>query len=636
MELTIDQALQKGIEAQKAGKVQEADRLYTAILKAQPKHPDANHKIGMLAVDVGKVDIALPFLKTALEANPKRAQFWLSYIEALIQLGRSKEAKVVLAQAKSIGANGDDFAKLETRIKEASRLQSPSEDQVQSVINFYSQGQFLKARKRIETLIKQFPNSSGLFNIQGAVLRSLGQLDLSIEAYKKALVIKPDHVQAHYNLGISLQDQDRLEEAIEAYQKAIDIQPNYAAAYYNMGNAFQEQSELEKAVQAYKKALTINNDYAEAYNNMGISLQKQGRLVQAIEASQKAIDIQPDFFEAYNNMGISLQKQGRLEEAIVAYQSATNIKPDHAWSTENFQALLVQLSPIINSYGYDPESTDVQINSEILNRPKYQIQNVIKAYLKGDFAQANSQNDDYKAFGQHLLGNLNLKDKVFCNAYSTFIGKLLDAEWNEEHSSKNKVYHLGESHSLSYAHRNVTIAGLNYKIVPRIIFGAKAFHLSQSKYNGFKAITKAHFASLPRGSKVFLSYGEIDCRPNEGFISAAKKHDKSLEEIIDQTTKGYVKWLSDLNADRKHKLYFFNVPAPVYNKKHSADLNSTVAKAVVLFNATLRKYSLQYGFETVDVFKFTAGNEGFSNSLYHVDEHHLGAKALEQIQRQLS
>lgn len=75
MELTIDQALQKGTEAQKAGKVQEADRLYTAILKAQPKHPDANHKIGMLAVDVGKVDKALPFLKTALEANPKERSF---------------------------------------------------------------------------------------------------------------------------------------------------------------------------------------------------------------------------------------------------------------------------------------------------------------------------------------------------------------------------------------------------------------------------------------------------------------------------------------------------------------------------------------------------------------------------------
>ena len=83
-ELTIDQALQQGIEAHKAGQVQEADRLYTAILKAQPKHPDANHNMGVLAVRVGKVQEALPFFKTALEANSATAQFWLSKIGALV------------------------------------------------------------------------------------------------------------------------------------------------------------------------------------------------------------------------------------------------------------------------------------------------------------------------------------------------------------------------------------------------------------------------------------------------------------------------------------------------------------------------------------------------------------------------
>ena len=43
--LTLEEALQKGIEANKAGKVQEADQYYTAILQAQPTHPDANPKI---------------------------------------------------------------------------------------------------------------------------------------------------------------------------------------------------------------------------------------------------------------------------------------------------------------------------------------------------------------------------------------------------------------------------------------------------------------------------------------------------------------------------------------------------------------------------------------------------------------
>ena len=79
MELTLDQALQKGIEAHRAGDAQEADCYYTAILKANPKHPDANHNMGVLAVGIGKVQEALPFFKAALESNPNIVQYWLSY-----------------------------------------------------------------------------------------------------------------------------------------------------------------------------------------------------------------------------------------------------------------------------------------------------------------------------------------------------------------------------------------------------------------------------------------------------------------------------------------------------------------------------------------------------------------------------
>ena len=101
MDLTLDQALQKGVEAHRAGKVQEADQYYTAILQAQPKHPDANHNMGVLAVGVGKVEQALPFFKTALEANPSIAQFWLSYIDTLIKLNKVVDAKTLLNEAKN-------------------------------------------------------------------------------------------------------------------------------------------------------------------------------------------------------------------------------------------------------------------------------------------------------------------------------------------------------------------------------------------------------------------------------------------------------------------------------------------------------------------------------------------------------
>ena len=120
MELTLDQALQKGIEAHKAGKAQAADQYYTAILKANPKHPDANHNMGVLAVGVGKVKEALPFFKTALEANPSIAQYWLSYVDALIKLNRMADAKSVLDHAKNNGMKGNDFDERRLLLKTSS------------------------------------------------------------------------------------------------------------------------------------------------------------------------------------------------------------------------------------------------------------------------------------------------------------------------------------------------------------------------------------------------------------------------------------------------------------------------------------------------------------------------------------
>ena len=107
MELTIEQALQQGLVAHREGKLQEAERLYQAILQSQPLHPVANHNLGVIAVSVNKANVALPLFKTALEANPKIEQFWLSYTDALIKENQLETAQVVLEQARKVGLVGD-------------------------------------------------------------------------------------------------------------------------------------------------------------------------------------------------------------------------------------------------------------------------------------------------------------------------------------------------------------------------------------------------------------------------------------------------------------------------------------------------------------------------------------------------
>ena len=387
MELTAEQALQKGIEAHKAGKVQEADRYYTAILKANPKHPDANHNMGVLAVDVGKVEAAFPFFKKALDSNPNIDQFWLSYIDALIKLDRKADARTIFNQAKSKGVKGDGFDQIELQLNTLSvEVKNEIQENIPTTPNILDELKLDKALKFAEKKIKdglseeakkiyqdikkKFPkNKKALNGIKTLASKTLAnpsdmeeppsdQLKSLVKLYtqrryqealneaKKLLIKFPSTITLYNIIGAANKGLGKPDEAIEAYTKALSIKPDYAEAYNNMGVALKDQGKLDEAIEAYTKAFSIKSDYTDAYYNMGVVLQEQGKLDEAIETYTKALSRKPDYADAYNNMGNALKDQGKLEEAIEAYKKALSIKPDYADAYSNMSFVKLQLDKL--------------------------------------------------------------------------------------------------------------------------------------------------------------------------------------------------------------------------------------------------------------------------------------------------
>ena len=240
MELTLKQALHKGVEAQRAGHFKESKRLYRIILQSQPKHPEANHNMGVLAVEVGKAEDALPFFKIALKANPSIGQFWLSSIDALIKVNRLTDAKTLFKQAKANGAKGNGFDKIEQQLVGSGNSiikLDPSQDHLQQLITLYSQGRLLKALEEANKLLQQFPSSHNLYNVIGVSNNRLGLLEKAAEAFKKAIALRPDNIDAYNNLGLNLNKQGKSKEAIIAFNKALTIKPSDTNIYYNMALA---------------------------------------------------------------------------------------------------------------------------------------------------------------------------------------------------------------------------------------------------------------------------------------------------------------------------------------------------------------------------------------------------------------
>ncbi len=332
MELTVDEALKKGIEAHKAGKAQEADRIYTAILKAQPRHPDANYNMGVLAVGLGKVQESLPFFKNAIEENLDSKQYWLSYIGALIKLDLFSEAVAVIEQAKMRGVD-------DSILNKAIFAKNTPQDRLNFLFGLYGKGKIQETIYYANSFLQSFPSSPLLYNIIGIANQGLGRLAHAEISYQKALSIKPDYDDAYNNLGVCLQGQERLGDALDAYNKAISINPDYAEAHNNKGNVYQEQGKFEDAVEAYSKAISIKPDYADAFNNLGNALSDQGKPVDAIEAYKNAISIKPYYPEAYNNMGIALKNLGKLKKAVEVFNKAISINPSYGEAHRNISLI---------------------------------------------------------------------------------------------------------------------------------------------------------------------------------------------------------------------------------------------------------------------------------------------------------
>ena len=268
MPTTIEQA----VEAQTAGKLEEAEALYRAILKDQPKHPDANHNLGVLAVSVNKPADALPLLRTALEANPNQGQYWLSYIDALIKDNQPETARVVLEQGKKMGLSAEQVDALSQRL--ASRSEEPESDKAQS-LTFTQQRKKFSAKKEKKKNVSSSQRSPGHAGgpSQGEVNDLLTQYQSGQYEVAEKLAISmtqkhPNHQFAWKVLGAVLRTSGRLHDAVVANQKAVALAPNDVEAHSNLGNALKDLSRPEEAEASFRQAITLKPDFAEAHSNL--------------------------------------------------------------------------------------------------------------------------------------------------------------------------------------------------------------------------------------------------------------------------------------------------------------------------------------------------------------------------------
>ena len=99
--------------------------------------------------------------------------------------------------------------------------------------------------------------------------------------------------QQHYNVGVSLQDQEKWNAAIAEYDEAIRLDPKYALAYNNRGFAYINLGQHQRAIQDLDEAIRLDPKLALADKNRGFAYANLGQNQRAIQDLDEAIRLDP-------------------------------------------------------------------------------------------------------------------------------------------------------------------------------------------------------------------------------------------------------------------------------------------------------------------------------------------------------
>ncbi len=341
----------------------QAERLYRAILQAQPDQPDANHNLGVLECQRGRPLAALPHLKMATAVHPGQGQYALSYAAALLATGHADDALNAIDAAIGRGLNTAEAGELrrqaafaiESRSRDANRSQATSgksakkvkatghlpsrkaklsQAEIDRIASLFNSGRYIELESWARVLVERSPDSGIAWKALGLSLGAQGKNP--VPASRKAAKLLPDDVQVHSNLGKALTALGEWDEAVASCRRALQIDPADASAHFYLGNALHGRGQLDDAAASYGRALKFRPQYFEAANNLANALKDLGQFADALMNFERSLEIKPDSAEVWTNKGLLLGELKRFDEALACHDKAICLDQNlaQAWSNK--------------------------------------------------------------------------------------------------------------------------------------------------------------------------------------------------------------------------------------------------------------------------------------------------------------
>jgi len=258
----------------KTGRIRDAVLEAQDILKRDPNNLEAHKLLGRI------------YLRSLGEGPDTSGS------ESVLKLAIEQEEAILKIQPDSVDDHlllgrlymtDHELQKAEAEFKLAVKLQPDSEEAVTTLAYLYTEeGDNASAIKALSSVPDE-ARSAKLYSALGFTFEQQKDYKKAIDAYRKAIDLDHDNLDAIRGLAQNLLNDGQTEAALEQYKVIADANPEDAQTYLRMAEIYRKQGNFDAALENLTKAGSMVQDSMEVNFNIAVIYEAQGRYDEAIK-----------------------------------------------------------------------------------------------------------------------------------------------------------------------------------------------------------------------------------------------------------------------------------------------------------------------------------------------------------------
>ena len=258
----------------KTGRIADAVSEARDIIKRDPKNLEARHLLGRIYLrslgDMQGGSGSQSMMKLAIEQYEQIVLLQPDSVDDHLLLGRLYRLN-------------NDLQKAENEFQTAVRLEPGSEEAVTTLAYLYNEMGDTARAAQVLSSVPDSARSAKLYSALGYTYEQQKQYKNAIEAYRHAIELDRDNLDAIRGLAQNLLNDGQTDAALEQYKVIADANPEDAQTYERIAEIYRKQGKFDLALDHLKKAAAMVQDSIEIPYNIAAIYQAQGRYDEAVQ-----------------------------------------------------------------------------------------------------------------------------------------------------------------------------------------------------------------------------------------------------------------------------------------------------------------------------------------------------------------